>query len=209
MNDSALLALVIALGAAVMQVTLPPVAAVCRRRGWLDRPREGKIHSTPTPRLTGVSIYLSIWAPLFAASLLIPDSMIEFNAHAAVLWSGGLAILALGMVDDVHPLSSWPKLIVQIAIGSMLFWSGIGFDRLWIPFVGGASLGLLALPVTLLWFLVVVNAVFFFLWLYRAVANLPALGSSERLAISAGKPLTPGRAVGVWFIPFPILLRRF
>jgi UDP-GlcNAc:undecaprenyl-phosphate GlcNAc-1-phosphate transferase len=190
-SDFTLLAIAVVLGAAVMQVTLPPIAVVCRKRGWLDLPRPGKIHTNPTPRLTGVSIYLSIWVPLFAASLFAPDLMKEFNAHAAVFWLGGLAILALGVIDDARPLSSWPKLIVQIVIGSMLYWSGIGFDRLWIPFVGGASLGLFAWPVTLLWFLLVVNAVNIIDGLDGLAASTTAIGAVSLIWVSWDIHLPP------------------
>lgn len=191
MNELAVLIGVVLLGALATQLSLPPIAAMCHKQGWLDRPRVGKIHSRPTPRLTGISIYLAIWIPLLAASLFIPEAMREFNAHASVFWIGGLAIVLLGVVDDVHPLTSIPKLAVQIAVGSMLYWAGIGFDRLWIPFVGGFPLGFFAWPVTLLWFLIVVNAVNIIDGLDGLAASTTAIGCISLIWVSWDVNLPP------------------
>ncbi len=184
MSDWTLLIFSTFLGAAVMQVTLPAFAALCHRRGWLDNPRAGKIHTHPTPRLTGTAIYLSIWIPLLAATFLAPEHMQEFNAHAVVIWLGGLAILALGILDDLRPLTSVPKLAVQIAVGSMLYWSGIGFDLLWIPLVGGLPLDFLAWPVSLLWFILVVNAVNIIDGLDGLAASTTAIGTISLIWVS-------------------------
>ena len=57
MSHPALLGLSFVIGIIVVAVLVPLIAALCRRRGWLDRPRPGKIHADPTPRLTGVALY--------------------------------------------------------------------------------------------------------------------------------------------------------
>jgi hypothetical protein len=46
----------------------------------------------------------------------------------------------------------------------------------------------------------VVGAITFLVWLHRAFANLPAVGSTAT-EIGAGLPATPATAVRVWFIP--------
>lgn len=191
MNELTLLVIAVLSGVLIMQTTLPPMASLCHKRRWLDLPRQGKIHLRPTPRLTGISIYLSIWLPLMAASLLYPESMREFNAHVIVFWLGGIAILILGIIDDLHPLTSIPKLVVQVGVGSLLYWSGIGFDRLWIPFVGGMPLGIAAWPVTLLWFLVVVNAVNIIDGLDGLAASTTAIGAISLIWVSWDIHLPP------------------
>jgi UDP-GlcNAc:undecaprenyl-phosphate GlcNAc-1-phosphate transferase len=138
-----------------------------------------------------VSIYLAIWLPLLAASILLPDAMREFNAHAAVFWIGGLAILVLGVIDDLHPLTSVPKLVVQIVVGSLFYWAGIGFDRLWIPFVGGLPLGLFAWPITVLWFLLLVNAVNIIDGIDGLAASTTAVGCISLIWVSWDIQLPP------------------
>lgn len=190
-NELTLLVIALLAGALVVQLTLPPIASICHKRQWLDLPRPGKIHSRPTPRLTGIAIYLAIWIPLLVASILYPESMEEFNAHAVVLWLGGIAVLVIGIVDDFHPLTSVPKLAVQVAVGSLLYWSGIGFDRLWMPFVGGIPLGIIAWPVTLAWFLVVVNAVNIIDGLDGLAASTTAIGTISLIWVSWDIHLPP------------------
>lgn len=191
MSDFVLLISVVLVGALVTQLTLPPIASLCRKRGWLDHPQPGKIHKQPTPRLTGISIYLAIWIPLLTASIFTPELMQEFNNHALVFWLGGSTILTLGVIDDLHPLSSWTKLAVQVVVGSALYWSGIGFDRLWIPFIGGVPLGILSWPVTLAWFLVVVNAVNIIDGLDGLAASTTAIGTLSLIWVSWEIQLPP------------------
>lgn len=191
MSHPALLGLSFVIGIIVVAVLVPLIAALCRRRGWLDRPRPGKIHADPTPRLTGVALYAALWTALLAASVIHPEAMAEFNAHAFAFWFGGLAILIVGVVDDLHPLTSLPKLAVEIAVGSLLFWSGMGFDRLWIPFVGGMPLGIFSWPVTLLWFLVVVNAVNIIDGLDGLAASTTAVGAATLVWVSWDIHLPP------------------
>ncbi len=191
MNEFILLICSVLSGALVVQLAVPPLARLCHTRGWLDQPRAGKIHKLPTPRLTGIAIYLSIWLPLAFASLLAPGAMREFNSHALVFWSGGVAILALGVIDDLRPLSSIPKLGVQILVATVLYWAGIGFDRLWIPFVGGLPLGYLAWPVSICWFLILVNAVNIIDGLDGLAASTTAVGAVSLIWVSWDVHLPP------------------
>lgn len=184
MSKPLLLFMALALGAGIVAIFVPLIERLCRKRGWLDRPRAGKIHPQPTPRLTGIALYLALWTVLLTASILAPAAMAEFNAHAFAFWAGGLAILVVGIIDDLRPLTSIPKLAVEIAVGSLLYWSGMGFDRLWIPFVGGVPLGVLSWPVTLLWFLIVVNAVNIIDGLDGLAASTTAIGAATLVWIS-------------------------
>ncbi|MBI3873247.1 MAG: undecaprenyl/decaprenyl-phosphate alpha-N-acetylglucosaminyl 1-phosphate transferase [candidate division Zixibacteria bacterium] len=159
MTDLAVLAGAAASGWVITRFLVPPLAALCRRRGWLDQPGPRKSHLRPTPRLTGVALFAAIWVTLVLCALFLPRWIGEFASHATVTLAGALLMLALGVVDDLRPLSGLAKLIGQASIGSLLFAGGIGFDRLWVPFVGGIELGILSWPVTLVWFLVLVNAV--------------------------------------------------
>jgi UDP-GlcNAc:undecaprenyl-phosphate GlcNAc-1-phosphate transferase len=158
-SDLLLLLLSLIAGAVVAQLAVPPLAALCHRHGWLDQPSPRKPHPRATPRLTGIALYLAIWVPLAAATVLAPTQMTEFSGHLLALWLGSLLVLALGILDDVKPQTSVVKLSVQTVAGTLLFLSGLGFDRVWIPFVGGLPLGLFAWPVTILWFLVLANAI--------------------------------------------------
>jgi UDP-GlcNAc:undecaprenyl-phosphate GlcNAc-1-phosphate transferase len=143
----------------VLSLIVPPLATVCRKRGWLDQPGPRKIHATPTPRLTGISFFIAVWVSILLIGVLFPDSLMDLRPQFVPVLAGSFLILVLGIIDDLHSLPGLWKLTGQIVAGMPLWLSGIGFGQLWIPFVGGTDLGMWALPVSILWFLILVNAV--------------------------------------------------
>jgi UDP-GlcNAc:undecaprenyl-phosphate GlcNAc-1-phosphate transferase len=158
-SDTLVLLGALAAGWIITRLFVPLIARICRSRGWLDHPGPRKLHAHPTPRLTGVALFLSIWTPVLVAAWLLPTHVAELLPSALPVLTGAVLILMLGIVDDLHPLSGGVKLGVQAIVGTFLYAVGIGFDRLWVPFVGGVSLGFLSWPVSLFWFLVLLNAV--------------------------------------------------
>ena len=71
-----------------------------------------------------------------------------------------LLILALGIVDDKWSVSPWMKIAVQILAGLLVCYQlGIRIDTLATVFVGDyQTLGLLSLPATLIWIVLITNA---------------------------------------------------
>ena len=67
----------------------------------------------------------------------------------------------LGLVDDVYDLPPRIKLFVQIGAALIAFMLGVKVEILSNPFGGTIHLGLLALPITLLWLVGITNAVNF------------------------------------------------
>ncbi|HUU47007.1 MAG TPA: MraY family glycosyltransferase [Acidobacteriota bacterium] len=181
----------------VTVLLVPLIARLCRQRGWLDQPGPRKVHTRPTPRLTGVALFVAIWLPLVGLTLLFPHWLAEFRGQALPILSGAIVILLLGIVDDLRPLPGSAKLGVQLIVGSFLWFAGVNFGRLWIPFVGGLELGALSWPVTVLWFLILVNAVNIIDGLdglavgTTAVAALTLLWVSQTLAL---RPIWIGTA---------------
>jgi UDP-GlcNAc:undecaprenyl-phosphate GlcNAc-1-phosphate transferase len=159
MNPVFVLIITAAVAWVILSLVVPPIAAVCRQRGWLDQPGPRKIHATPTPRLTGVSFFIAVWAAILLIGILYPDSLMGLRPQFVPVLTGSFLILALGIIDDLYSLPGLWKLTGQVVAGMPLWLSGIGFGQLWIPFVGGTDLGMWALPVSVLWFLILVNAV--------------------------------------------------
>ncbi|GAB4328851.1 MAG: MraY family glycosyltransferase [Candidatus Zixiibacteriota bacterium] len=154
-----LLAGTILTGWVIVTVLVPPIARVCRQRGWLDLPSQRKIHQTPTPRLTGVALFLAIWGTVAVAAIVDPDRMREFTIHALPVGLSALLVLVVGIIDDFRPFGGWPKLGAELLTGIPLWEAGIGFERMWVPFVGGVDLGVWSLPVSILWYLMLLNAI--------------------------------------------------
>ncbi|MCI0330396.1 MAG: undecaprenyl/decaprenyl-phosphate alpha-N-acetylglucosaminyl 1-phosphate transferase [candidate division Zixibacteria bacterium] len=133
----------------------PLVILLCRKKGIFDRPGPRKIHTRPTPRLGGISVFLGFWIALASVFLLNALPPIEL---VYVFW-GSLAVFAVGLFDDLHT-SDWRlKLLVQILGGAILVAGGLAIKVLYVPFVGAWNLGFWSLPVTLLWVVVITNSI--------------------------------------------------
>jgi Fuc2NAc and GlcNAc transferase len=81
------------------------------RHGLLDRPNERSSHSTPTPRGGGIAIAI---ASLLAMSVQRLLGMLEPRLFAALL-VGGLAVAAVGFMDDRRRVSAKLRLLIHAA----------------------------------------------------------------------------------------------
>ena len=120
-----------------------------------------KVHSKPIPRLGGIAIVAGFFAPL--AGLLLVDSSVgdTFRANGTLvvgLFAGGLAIAALGLYDDLRGAGAKVKFAVQFGVAGGLYALGFRIEQLANPFGDPVSLGILALPFTLVWVVGVINA---------------------------------------------------
>lgn len=147
----------------VAAIATPLIRRIAHRYGLYDAPSQlRKVHRRPTPRLGGVAIALGFFAPLTALLLYDNDISVAYRAnpqHLAGLYLGGLLVLALGVVDDIRGVSAWSKLAAQVVVATVMYQFGFVIERLAIPFWGVLDLGFLSFPVTLLWFVGVMNVV--------------------------------------------------
>jgi UDP-GlcNAc:undecaprenyl-phosphate GlcNAc-1-phosphate transferase len=132
-------------------------------RGWLEQPGQDsrKIHQRPTPRLGGIAIVAGCAAPLLALLFVDSGVAVMYRAQPQLivgLLAGGLVIAALGLYDDLRGASASAKLAIQIAVVTALWWSGLRIETIATPIIGHTSLGVLSLPMTLLWVVGVINA---------------------------------------------------
>ena len=73
---------------------------------------------------------------------------------------GGTAILALiGIWDDLYNLRAIVKLGAQICAALVVFLAGIQIEVVTLPLYGPIYLGVMSLPITVFWFVLVINAV--------------------------------------------------
>jgi UDP-GlcNAc:undecaprenyl-phosphate GlcNAc-1-phosphate transferase len=130
-------------------VLTPLMILIARRFNILDVPNERKIHTTPVPRLGGLAILLGFW---IVALMNLPWSK-EFGA----ILVGGTIIAILGIVDDVRSLSSRIRLIGQLVASGIVIWAGLFVSFMPKTWWGQA----LAIIITVIWILGIVNALNF------------------------------------------------
>jgi UDP-GlcNAc:undecaprenyl-phosphate GlcNAc-1-phosphate transferase len=117
----------------------------------LDKPDWRKIHSTQTPLLGGISVYLAFIFALLLNNIFLPGM--------DVLMFGGTLILLMGLWDDIRPMKASFKLILQIIIALIVIIGGniqltFFYHFSWAPLVN--------IPLTILWIVGITNAVNFF-----------------------------------------------
>lgn len=141
-------------------ITVPLVRKICIKKGLYDVPGDRKIHKTPVPRLGGVAIWFSVTVTMAILILWFWDYP-HGNALSG-MFLGGTLIFIVGVIDDLKNLSPKTKLLFQILAASIAYYFGVQILSIHIPFVEGAiPLGLLSIPITILWIVLICNAVNF------------------------------------------------
>mgnify|MGYP002629533110 CR=1 FL=1 len=181
----------------IASVVTPAVRDFCIRVGWLDHGRSGRaMHDVPTPRLGGLALAAAFYGPLVlvgitdqhAADLLLGD-----GRRVLALVVGGLVALGIGAVDDVLHLSARRKLVLQVALATVVALLGLRIELIEVPFVGVVQLGLLAVPASVLWLVLVMNAINLIDGLDGLAAGVSLTVVGALLAVS----IHNGMAVGV------------
>jgi UDP-GlcNAc:undecaprenyl-phosphate GlcNAc-1-phosphate transferase len=138
---------------------VPLVRRFCLKKGFVDIPNERKVHKDPIPRLGGVAIWLCTILT-FIILVFINWNYPYGNGLSGILVGGSIMFL-LGLVDDVYDLSPKFKLVVQVGAALIAYLLGVKIEILFNPFGPAFSLGILSLPVTLVWLVGLSNAMNF------------------------------------------------
>ena len=143
-------------------IVTPVAMRIAVKIGAVDRPNERKIHNGTVPRLGGLAIFFSSSFTL-AFFMLIGHSQLTSTWIASqkglAIGGGVVAMLLLGLWDDVYDLKPSHKFAGQVVISSVLFLVGVRISAITIPFVQlEIPLGMLSYPVTILWLTGVTNA---------------------------------------------------
>jgi len=129
----------------------PLVIKFAIKIGATDKPNQRKVHKEVMPRLGGLAIFISF---LIGMAILMPES--------PFIWPiliGAMIIIITGILDDLYELSAIIKLSGQIMAASVVILGGVYVDFINLPFDGVLHLGLLGIPLTLLWIVGVTNAI--------------------------------------------------
>lgn len=138
----------------------PLVIKLNIRIGLMDLPDERrKLHAQPVPTAGGLAVLIS-----FLAALAINHfySGAEFGVAPGLSLGLGLGCLVvglLGLVDDLRDIGPWGKIGVQLMGGLILYYFDFRVAAITHPFGDSIDLNWLSLPMTLIWVLLVTNAI--------------------------------------------------
>jgi UDP-GlcNAc:undecaprenyl-phosphate GlcNAc-1-phosphate transferase len=157
MIERALIALLVA--AVASTVLTLAVRRLARDVGWLDAPdARRKQHEVPTPRAGGLAIYVAILVTFGVLALVpLPAGGPPTPAIALIVALGGMMLL-VGLYDDIRGMSPQAKLAAQTMIAIVAWAAGFRILAGWSYADGGVTLGVLSMPVTVLWIVAVTNA---------------------------------------------------
>ncbi|MGH2660731.1 MAG: glycosyltransferase family 4 protein [Actinomycetota bacterium] len=170
---------VFAASAVASFVATPLVRRLSLRLGWIDHPSDRKVHPRPTPSAGGLAIFLGIAVGLGVSRLFsFLSGLFEATSDPDVALIAGAVILALGVLDDTRGVSALGKLAGQVLAAGLLVLLGV--QLLYFYFPGQGILVLspdLAVPLTVLWVVAMVNAVNLIDGLDGLAAGMVAIGA--------------------------------
>jgi len=136
----------------VSLVSTPIAIKIAHKLGAVDLPNARKVHKEAIPRMGGIAIYLGF---IFGAVALgFIDTKVIYLLIAASV------IMGMGLIDDVKGLDPKTKLIIEVVAALILIKGGFYVKFVTNPFDGGViSLGMLCIPVSVLWLVGICNAV--------------------------------------------------
>ena len=140
----------------------PSIVRIAHRVGAVDHPGPRKIHAAPIPRVGGLAVFLGFAAGLtfaaFATGYLTSHEH-ERVGYWSILAVAAAAVLILGLLDDIRPVSFQWKFFFQVLAATVVWAAGFRVQMLGVPFVSDAvHLGWLSLPLTVLWIVGITNA---------------------------------------------------
>lgn len=150
------LLLAVVVGFVVAFGSTPIVKSYAQKLGAIDTPgEERRIHNHPIPRMGGMAIFLG-----FLVSVVL---FADITTQVQGILIGTIIIVATGVVDDIVSLRYWIKLLAQIVAAAVAVAHGVVIQVLSNPNVFSENanifIGILAVPVTILWIVGVTNAV--------------------------------------------------
>lgn len=156
-----LIAVTFALACVVALIATPVVRGLAHHYGMLDQPSERKIHEVPVPRLGGVAMAIGFGVAIVIALMVSPTlgstSGLRPNHAPAILAVVGV-LFVVGLVDDLRGMRPLVKLGLQVATAVLAWALGLRLEALHLA-NGTIGLGLVSLPITIIWIVGVLNAI--------------------------------------------------
>lgn len=181
----------IAIAASVTVLLTPLVRALAIRLGVVDKPGGRKVHHGIIPRLGGIAVFAG-----FAVALTV-----QVVGERYFGWSGELAtagaqlwwvlaalalVFAVGVADDFMGMKAGPKMLGMLIAAGIAVWGGPRIDFVGNPFGDGLlQLGVLAIPVTMIYIVGFANVVNLIDGLDGLAAGVTAISGTTFLVISA------------------------
>jgi UDP-N-acetylmuramyl pentapeptide phosphotransferase/UDP-N-acetylglucosamine-1-phosphate transferase len=169
------------LGFAVAAGTAWLVARNATRLGILDIPNERSSHVSTTPRGGGIGIVAGVAAGL----IYLSAAGVPLDRNLGVLLAGAGALAVLGVVDDRRSVRATYRIAVQVVVAVVVVALIGGVDRLPLPPPLDLPIGVVGLPLAVVWLVGVTN-------FYNFMDGIDGLAGGQGFASCAGV------IIGLW-----------
>ena len=133
------------------------------RLGLVDNPDNyRKIHKNAIPLGGGIAVFFGFVIPVFVAlRFSIWSQFLQLKATEMIIMLivGGSTAMLMGLADDLRNLKARWKIVFQILAAVLAYSGGFRIDSISSPFGTSIELGFTGFLVTMLWFLVCMNAI--------------------------------------------------
>lgn len=182
-------------------VSTPFVRKLAIKVGAIDVPTDDRrMHKSPIPRMGGLAIFIGIMAAILYSliSSQIENSGTIFDSRIIGYVIGAAIIVVMGIFDDIKPIRAIYKLFIQVLAASVAVGFGITIGHIANPFEAESyfHLGLLEIPLTILWIVGITNAINFIDGLDGLATGITCISSAALLFIF----LITGQSIGAIFI---------
>ena len=158
----------------------PIVKIIAFKIGAVDVPKDNRrMHKKPIARIGGIAIFYG-----FIISILC-FARIDTSLRGILI--GSIIIVVLGIFDDIYNLNAMLKFVVQIVAALIVVMHGVRIDHISSFGFGDApyiSLGMWAIPLTVIWIVGVTNAVNLIDGLDGLAAGVSTISTVSLFAIS-------------------------
>jgi UDP-GlcNAc:undecaprenyl-phosphate/decaprenyl-phosphate GlcNAc-1-phosphate transferase len=183
-------AILIAVACIATLVLTPIVRNRTVKRGLVDRPGGRKVHEKEISRLGGVAIFGGFCAALIAE--WIGETYFSWNPvlheGGPPLWgtlAGLVVIFIVGVVDDLRNVRPGVKFAGQVLAACLPIAGGLAIDYIGNPVDGGLlQLGVLSIPITLLWIVGFTNVINLIDGLDGLAAGVSAIAATSFLLLA-------------------------
>jgi UDP-GlcNAc:undecaprenyl-phosphate/decaprenyl-phosphate GlcNAc-1-phosphate transferase len=181
-------------GALVTLLVTPLVRRFALARGLVDCPGGRKVHTQPIPRLGGVGIFAGVMVAVGLQAVgeanqwwggtILGGGTAQVRVISVV--AGLTLIFVVGLIDDLFTLSPGWKFLGQIVAAGVVVGSGLRIEYIGNPFGGGLfALGLLSIPITMIYILGFTNVINLIDGLDGLAAGVSAIAATTLLVLAA------------------------
>lgn len=159
----------------------PVIRSFAVHVGAIDIPDAKRhIHKQPIPRMGGLAIFIG-----FLLSVLL---FANITTQVRGILLGAILIVVVGAIDDVLNLNAWLKFGIQILAAVVAVLSGVIIDVVTNPLLitdeQAWTIGILAVPVTVLWIVGITNSVNLIDGLDGLACGVSAISSMTMLVVA-------------------------